>query len=395
MKKSEKKFRVKLVGLIGIVLIFALAWIYFYYPLATVVITPRTAVVTQEITVLGSPEQKYIDWDNNILPLHKFEVTITDEDKIDVSGSKKTGDKRAGGKVRFINERKEKVEIPAGTVLLGENKMKYRTTEDITIPAMQIDYLMNVQVGRKAGQIEAEIVAEKKGAEGNISIGKINTFAQPLENVHVINPEPISGGSDIVKKIVTEKDIEKLKGNLTERIKTQLLNKIYQELGGNYRLIEKEINYSKIDYNLNNKAGDVIPVLKGSATLIAGGYLLKNNEIDRLATNIFQKNLEKGHSLLSKGIVIEDIKLAEKEDGLYNIIMKSAGQVIPHINVNLLKGKLAGNTLNKARDILAAEKMIENYIINTREGSDKLPLFGFAIKIITDEPQIRQVINLK
>ncbi len=393
-EEMEHKFPGRFLSLVGIIAIFILGWIYFYYPVATIIVRPQAAAVRQDIQILASLKRENIDWENNILPLHKFEVTLTDDEEIDASGQNVIGKTRATGNVRFVNEKEEKVKIPAGTILLAKNGKKYRTISNVTIPGMKIDYLMDVQVGRKAGQIEAKVEALEKGSAGNIPIGNINKLAQPLENIHVINPEPIRGGEDIVTTVVAVDDIDKLRNTLAEKIRTSLLNKIYIKLGGNFRLLTDEIEYSNVEYNFAHQVGDAAEVLKGSATIVAKGYLLRNNELDRLVTNIFEKNLKAGQKLLSGGVIIKNLKLAEKSDELYNIIMESTGAVVPGINIDKITEELRGNNLKTAHRILGENEKISEYKITTRNESSTLPTISFAIKVIVEDPGVQQVINI-
>jgi len=393
-EEVENKFPGRFLSLVGIVIIFFLGWIYLYYPAATIVIKPQTVAVRQDIQILASLQRENIDWENNILPLHEFEVTLTDEEEIDATGKNIIGKSRATGNVRFVNEKEEEVRILAGTILLAKNGMKYRTLSDVTVPGMKIDYLMDVQVGRKAGQIEVKVEAVKEGSDGNIPIGSINKLAKPLENIHVINPEPIRGGEDTVTKVVAADDIDKLRKTLAEKIRTRLLNKIYIKLGGNFRLLTDEIEYSNVEYNFAHQVGDAVNLLKGNATIVAKGYLLRNNELDRLVTNIYEKKLITGQKLLSGGVIIKNLKLAEKSDGLYNIIMESTGAVVPGINIDKLTDELRGNNIKTAHRILKEDKKISEYKITTRNESSTLPDLGFAIKVIVEDPGIQQVINI-
>jgi len=121
---------------------------------------------------------------------------------------------------------------------------------------------------------------------------------------------------------------------------------------------------------------------------------LRNNELDRLVTNIYEKKLITGQKLLSGGVIIKNLKLAEKSDGLYNIIMESTGAVVPGINIDKLTDELRGNNLKTAHRILKEDKKISEYKITTRNESSTLPDLGFAIKVIVEDPGTQQVINI-
>lgn len=370
--------------IIGITVILFLAWIYFIYPIVTIDIKPVTKIVKQEITVKGSLTKKYIDQKLKVLPLHKFEVTLTDEEEVATTGKKVIGKSRATGVVKFINEREKEVIIPAGTKLENEAGIYFKTLKKVKVPKLTVDHLMGVKVGMKAGQAEVKIQALKKGSRGNVSTGRINKLSKNINGVHVINPEPTINGSDEKIAIVNKKDIKKLENNLREKIKTKLISKIYQKLSGNYRIIANEIKYSEIDFKYSHQPGDAIDMVKGTGTLVARGYLLRNNELDRLVNGIFKENLQKDYHLLSSGINVEKLTLAEKEDDLYNILLELQAPVIPKIKEAGLIQKLAGLKVKAAKELLSKQTNIETYSINCK--SVFLPRFGFAIRLKVTQP---------
>jgi len=166
-------------------------------------------------------------------------------------------------------------------------------------------------------------------------------------------------------------------------------------LNGNFRLLAKEIKYSAIEYNIDQNPGIFNEQLSGTAILEARGYLLKNNELDRLVTNIFKEDLKKGKQLLSSGVIIKNLKLAEKGKGLYNIVMESAGPVIPAIDIDNITGKLTDHNIKAAGKILEKDKTVADYKIKTGKKEDKMPRFNFAIKVIIDEPVAERIIDIE
>ncbi|ACL69336.1 hypothetical protein Hore_05790 [Halothermothrix orenii H 168] len=379
---GDKKHRV--FNLVGVILILLLAWFYFMYPTAVVEVKPVVEQQQHEMELLGSLQLNNIDWSNHILPLHRFEVSITDEDEIYASGEKLIGETRAEGIVKFINENKNEIKIPAGTIVQTVSGIKFKTVKDVNVPGLKVDFLMDVPVGMKAGQAEVGIVALQKGSRGNIGIGRIKKMAKPLNKVYVINPEPTSGGKDRKLPVVTKNDINRLKESLEEKLQSSLLAKIYRKLGGNFRVIENEIDYSKIEFNFSHRVGDIVEVINGSGTLTASGYLLKNSELDRMVTVLFEENLEKDKRLLSNGISVTRVDLEEKGNGLYNIKIGFVAPVVPDIDTGNLIKALKGSKIDQARQVLSNSQIIDDFNIKTR--GNILPKLGFAIKVVVKEP---------
>ncbi len=390
--ENERGYLQKFLSLVGIILIFFLAWVYFYYPTATITIRPEVVYQNEQITVTGALNLQKINWQENIIPLHRFEVTITDNYEIETSGRKVTGVKAATGTVKFISERKEAVSITAGTTLETGDGIRFKTLENVDIPGLKVDYLMEVPVGMKAGQAEVKIEAINKGETGNVGTGQIRNIQNELDRIYVINPEPTYGGLNEERPVVSKDDLEIVRNNLDEQMKSKLLNKIYQKLGGNYRLIEDEIKYSVVKYSFNHEPGDVASSVVGTATLNASGFLVRNNELDRIVTRMVTQKLQDKGRLLSTGVDVQEIKLEDKGNNLYNIIMKLVTPVVPEIATSDIARKLAGNGIDAAREILSATTNIKDFEIETE--SEVLPRLSYAIKVVVNQPESYGVFNL-
>lgn len=379
-------------AIFSVFLILVLAYFYFIYPTAIIEIEPIVQNTNQEIVVSASSSISSIDWESNILPIHQTQVQITGQEEIATSGVKLIGDTRAKGIVRFISEREEDVVISAGTVILAENGLEYRTVEDTRIPKVEVDYLMDVPVGMKAGQAEIGIEAVQPGSRGNMNIGLINKFAEEIDNVYVINPEPSRGGTDKRIPLVSGEDLQTAKKIVDEKLGSSLFTRIYQELGGNYRIIEDTITYSNPQYNYSHEIGDETDLLKVDASILATGYIIKNNEVDRLLTRKFQDNLIDNAQLMSSGINIESLLLEEKGNSMYNIKIRLNAPVMPIIDSDSLAKRLLGLNMIEAQNLLKDMNYIENYRIESQ--NDRLPNLVFAIKVVVTEPKGVKVINL-
>lgn len=389
---SSSKFKLSSFYLVGMIAIIFLAGIYFLYPTVTIEIQPVTETVSQEIVLKGSLETSTMNWENEVLPIHEFEVTLTDKEVITATGEKIVGVKKASGVVKFINENKEKVVIPEGTMVKTASGIKFKTLKDIEIPPLKVDYLMDVPVGMKAGQAEVKIESLVKGNRANVKTGVINKWEKPIKNVYVINPEPTIGGENKRTPIITKNDIDKMKIELEEKIKDKLISKIYKKLGGNYRILEDEIKYTEIDYNFNGKAGDKIDQIEGIGTIQASGYLLRNSEVDKMATHVINdSSKEEQYHLLTHGITVNGINLEKVKDGMYNIKLELNAQVIPKIETTNLAQKLTGKSLGKAVNILTSNQKIQEYKIHNKR--DELPGLRYAIKIVVNQPDSYPVMS--
>ena len=389
---KKGKLKIILFILPGVILIGVLSWIYLYYPLVFVEVTPGTDIVEEELTISASPQITGIDSENRILPLRKFEVTLTDEDVVRTTGKNYIGKTRAEGKVRFVNNREEKVTVSAGTRVENMDGVIFETVEDVVVPGVEVDYLMDVAVGEKAGQNEVGIRAVEEGSQGNVSTGTIRSMQEDISGIDVVNPEPTGGGEDKEVLTVSEYDVERLTEQLEQKVKSGLLTRIYRQLGGNHRVIEKDIDYSEVDLNFDLEVGERGEEVGGTATLVASGYLLPIEGLNSFTYNILRENMGEDNMLVGREFSVQEIRLAEKENGLYNVIMNVGVPVCEKVETGEIARALAGYDLEKAHDYLEKREDIKDFAIDSE--NSVLPGFSFAIRVSLLEPEDREVFQI-
>ncbi|MFW6034907.1 MAG: baseplate J/gp47 family protein [Halanaerobiales bacterium] len=391
-KDSNTKMKSKLskiVALFILVLILGLSYLYFFYPTAVIEVQPMIQQARDQVEIQGNADIAKIDWDNKTIPLYLTNIELTDKETIETSGASLIGQTYASGKVKFINEKNQSINIPEGTVVSTDKGIKFKTTAKVVVPPLKIDYLMDVPVGMKAGQVEVEVKAVKKGSSGNLGVGEINKLNQKIDNVHVINSEPTTGGKDKRLSVVSDEDINRLKKLLEEKLKSKLITRVYQQHGGNYRLIEENIVFNEPEFKFDAVSGDSTDTLTAEAVITASGYLIKNSELDRLVTGIFKERMPNNVQLMSSGINISALKLEEISSSHYNIKIELLAPVIPIIDSAGITRKVMGLNLKKAEEILEGITEIEDYTI--RSDSANMPEFGFAINVMIKEPEDMKV----
>ncbi|MFW6256994.1 MAG: baseplate J/gp47 family protein [Bacillota bacterium] len=377
---------------LGIFVIFILGWIYLYYPAATIHIEPKIRRAVQEIGVYGSLEHNNIQQKDRILPLIDSQIEVIDEQEVDVTGSKKVGQSAATGQATIINYRQEERNLPAGTLLKTDNNIKFKTREEVTIPAASTEQIMDIKTETRAGQKNVDIIAVKKGKQGNIEQGALKHFVEDYGDLQVVNPDSLEGGQDRKKSVVTKQDIKKLKKKLQQEIKNGLKEKIYSEFSGNYRVIEDNNRDYNIKYDIESRLQEEVDTLKGTALLERRVFLVHINQMNRLARSIFSQNLDHDYQLLHEGLNISQINLEQKEQDMYNIKVEVSAPVLPIVDDSGLTTQLAGKKVEEARKFLAEQEDIADFEISGVERI--MPFLPYIMKVNLQEPDSEHVFNL-
>ncbi|MFW5999336.1 MAG: baseplate J/gp47 family protein [Halanaerobiaceae bacterium] len=386
------KVKIILPVVLALLVTAGLAWFYFFYPTVEVEITPESRIVEEEIVLSSAEDLEETDRGQGILPLREFEVTLTDEGSVRTTGEDSTGVTRAEGKVKFVNEREESVVIPAGTVLRNVENIAFETVEEIEVPGVEVEYLMDVAVGKESGQAEVGIRALEKGSAGNVSTGTIKRMEEKLEGISVINPEPTRGGENSEIAVVSKSDIESLEQNLEEKVRSGLMTRIYRRLGGNYQIIEDDISYSELEFDIGAETGEQAEKVSGTATLVASGYLVPAKDLNSLTYDKLREVSGDNYNLRGREFSIEKIGLAENDNELYNVLMNVKVPVMDKIDESDLSSSLAGLDRKEAREYLEGRNDIRDFSL---QGSGQaLPGLSFAIRVNTMEPEAREVFQI-
>ncbi len=377
--------------LIGIAIL-VLAWIYFYYPLVAIQIEPGIRELSQEVEIQGVLGAESIDLEQKTIPLEKFEVTFIDQTESRTTGSKTIGLSKARGIVDFINIGEEEINLPAGTIVQTAAGIRFATEEEITVPAARKEYLMDVQVGTRAGQKPVSVEAVNKGESGNVSQGAIKEIIPGRENIIVLNEQPTEGGANRQKSVVSQADINRLKEELQQKIISGMDARIYAELGGNHRLLKNNTESFKIEYDIVQQTGQESDTLSGTAKLVSEVYAAHNSALDFLLSHVFNNKIDGQYRILSSGVNIFPLSIEEKDSGMYNIKVEVKASVSPLIDNSNLRKNLAGKSLESVAEILQADERIVDFNVHT-EG-DSLPVLYLAINIEVVEPEAHRVIRV-
>ncbi|MFW6269912.1 MAG: baseplate J/gp47 family protein [Bacillota bacterium] len=372
---------------IGVIIIAILGWIYFIYPAVIIEVSPEVNIVKKELMFKSSLNKNEIDREKRIIPLKMFEVSVKDSYSTNVSGEKKKGTRKAKGKVKFINESKEEVKVPQGTVVKTGDGIKYKTEEKAVVPALQKDFIDEVQVGVKAGEVEVPIVSVNEGTSANVDSGKIDQIEEDgFKKLYVINPESVSGGKDSEVSVVSENDIDRLKQKMREQIKSDLITQIYKKFSKDYRIVDNDVNIGDIDYVFEQQPGDQSDVLEGTIKLNATGYIISDDYLEKMIYYTLDEELKENYA----GNNVLAIDLEELEDELYNVKLELEVFTVPEIDIDNLRERIAGLKLKEVKEILQKNEDIKKVRIKTDK--EYLPGMDFAINVVIKNPE-KELLN--
>ncbi|MGM0369590.1 MAG: baseplate J/gp47 family protein [Bacillota bacterium] len=383
--KSESS---KLKKVIFFLLIFAIAtggWLYYKLPAITIKVEPALENKQIDSQLIADLNQSEIDFDNLKLPLITKEVKLETTTEVEASGEKTVGVEYARGVVTLINNQKEKVIIPKGTIIATRNGIKYKILSKTVVPKMEVEKMMDVVVGANAGKAEANIRALNKGQAGNVSSGRIVKFVEESYPLKMVNPEATAGGESESLSQINQEDIkrglEKTKTKLQELAEEELLKKFGTEVF----LFNDRIELEEPQLDPQAEAGSMQEKLSVVGTIKASGVAIKNEDLKDLAFKSYKEQLGTSFKLYNDKIKVKQVEIAEVIDEDLKLNVISRGEVIGNLDQSELIDGILGKKVANVKNLLDNMNEVSNYSIKPNNQIN-LPKFKYGVKLIVVEP---------
>lgn len=354
-------FRKKLVfGILAAILLIAFGiWAIWFAPRATVYVTAETTEtsVNEALTISGDSDN-----DINTKTLRASTQTITKDVSIDfdATGSKDIG-KKASGQIVFNNcEEEHDITIPAGTTVSAAGK-SYITGESVTVPAGRADFDGCSQAG-KSGPVS--ITASNRGSDYNMPGGTTFDVSGYSNNstaryFNATSTTSISGGSNEVIKVVSDKDISDAKQELRRDNADQYREELAEQFDENVIVLTDtfDVDLSEVESSpaQGDKASNGKAKLAGKVTYTMLG--VSRSEIGSYLDDYFAKQLEgnKDQRVYENGSKDAEFNTVETADGKVTANLVATGKIGPKIEdskiKDIAKGKRYGEIQSEVESI--------------------------------------------
>lgn len=178
--------------------------LFFYAPRITVVVTPAVYIWDQTVAI---PLEE--------LPVAEVKTTVERTGAAPATGRRTLGVTPAKGEVVFTNKSTREIVVPAGTPISTGDGKEYVTLRRVEVPPARTEFdEQMLPSGIRYGMAKVEIQAAAPGTTGNAAARTLIKLPVGPAGLEVINPEPLTGGSDRVETFVTAADIARLEKEL-------------------------------------------------------------------------------------------------------------------------------------------------------------------------------------
>lgn len=291
------------------------------------------------------------------------------------TGSKKSGTE-AKGQVKIFNWDKQGSKIfSAGTEIITKDGLKFKLDSEINVASRS---------ATTPGEAKASATASDIGSSYNINSGVDLTIVGFDEVFYSgITDTDFTGGDEKQITVASADDLAKLekalKDSLTEKAKSDLQNKI-----GGLKIYDESKIVKITQKDFDKKAEEEASLINLNMTIEYQAIAFDENDLKKYLAEITNKKQSNGTQALPETIEIKDIKVTRNKD-ILTLAGKYEAGLVSKLNVDDIKGKIAGKSVKEAREIIRQSGDIADVQIT----------FSPALPFVDSVPRDKNRINIK
>lgn len=339
-----------LAGGLGVLIFVGLVSAYWYLPKAKITIFVEPKELKETLEVLVAPEGFEASESAKVLRGKLVSTDVTGELSAQATGTKLTGEK-ATGRVTLFNKTLSLKSFPQGTEIVGPNDLSFILDGPVSVDPATISTASGSET-KTYGKTEAPVSAKSIGSEYNLPGGidfSLSDFSSTLYSAY--SAEGFTGGSSQEVRVVSEKDQEKLEGDLTEELKQKAKEELQKEIREDLKIfpeaITLEVKNRNFDHEIEEKAETVSLSLEATAQTLG----FSEESLRELLVKEVAESVPKDFELVPNQIETQE-KFKEQFRGALSLEVEFKANLLPKLNLEKIKQKIAGRKHQVAQEYL-------------------------------------------
>jgi len=353
VRRRHSPWRAALERLVVLALLIAVIGAVFYLilPGAQVEVSLKRQDVSAVVDIVADSKIEAVNLENGVIPAQVLRETVETTASIPTSGSFWLDSVSSAGVVTFTNLGETRVGIPAGTILAtsaGE-PILFETVAAVVVPPGG---------GRS---VDATVEAREgfRGSIGNVGAGMINTiFGALAESVSVINLAPVAGGGNRSVKVVDAADADRLRASVRVQLQSLAFESMRSRLSENQIIIIESIQVEEERKEWTRFSADIGTMtseLSLTMRAVISALAVDERFGRQVALERLRANLAPGQELLATSLEYKRGPFAlGRRDGQVRFTAESSATVAAALDLDSLRNRLAGLSLDEAKDLLAS-----------------------------------------
>jgi hypothetical protein len=318
-------------------------------PSASITVRPElTPVDVRSFDVRADLDAEGVDVEAGVLPARVAERDVTVELAVETTGDGFVGDQPASGIVTLFNNSDDAVVVPAGLQVQTLDGVVFQTTAEVEIPAGQDPFR------------PVEVVAVEPGEAGNVDVQTISEVIGGLAgDVDVLNNEPLTGGTNRPARLVTQEDVNRLRGLVSDVVAqrgTELLNEAFAEGSGDARLIvEGTFDSLILSTEVSPEVGGEGDFVFATTVARVSALTVSFDDIQEYAAAALEDGIEEGLTVSADTIRFNILSINEISETFSTVdfTFQASGMSGTSIDPEEVKDIVSGRTPEEAQEALA------------------------------------------
>ncbi len=339
---------------ISLVLLVAMAVLYFVLPKADIEVAPKSEVVSQNLNILVDKGTSKIDYTQNKIPAQLIKLDKKYFQNFSATGQRQVNEK-AKGVITVFNEYSSSAQsLVEKTRFSSEDGKIFRTTKTITVPGAKI-----VDGKIVASSIDVEVAADQPGSEYNIGAGRFSipgfSGSPKFTAFYGRSDKGFSGGASGLMKVVSQEDFDKAKTQFWNESKLALDKEFRTQIPSGLKLLDfslkEELASTESSVAVGLPTDNFTLTIKGVATVL---LFDEKDILDIINKKIVEKaGADDGLKVRMEKIDYQLSGLLDFSRGQMNLIVKLNGKIVWPLKVEDIKKAIIGKGEQAMRDYFA------------------------------------------
>jgi hypothetical protein len=356
------KFQKKLLiaGFLLLVLIVGFIISAIVLPKATIAIATDATDYNSSLDITLDSAASTVSTGKNTVPATVQQQQKTYTQQVPATGQQNNGQK-ATGSVKVTNCGDSNITIPAGTGFTAGSHV-YISQSSASIQQSNYQFKSGSFTCKNDGNATIELVAQKPGAEYNISSSPM-TFSGSSSNVTASGSA--TGGTDDIKKVVSQADINNAKSQMTNQDTASIKSALAQQLRQNNMYpLQSTFASGTPNVTTSANAGDAADSVTVTQAVTYTMYGAKRDYLDQLIKNDIKQQIDpQTQTILNDGLESASIKSTGSTDTTNSINLATTATVGPNINIDNLKEQIRGKKAGYVKSLVGNQPGVTNVTV--------------------------------
>lgn len=314
---------------------------YWYVPKAVVTLYLKPKVLEKEFEITIDSTISKTNKEEGVIPGSLKEVKVEGTKIKETTGEKLVGEK-AKGEVIIYNKTDMVKVFPAGTVLIGPNKLTFSLDGEIEVASKSAQ---TTDEGEQItyGKTTASVTATSIGPEFNLSSQTQFSFKEYPASLYSAKTENgFSGGTSRQIRAVSEEDQSSLLEDLTSELKEKAKQELRTNISSGEKVLDQEISSEILNQEFSAEEGEEVDNLSLDLEIKFTFLAYQQEDLKQFLEKKISDSIPSGFVFEYKTsqVDIKDMSFKDNKAKL-KVVMKSS--LLPKLDIEEIKKNLKGH----------------------------------------------------